>query len=861
MWRRLVPSSPGRRQAFGSAPCRSTRPFLNYSASSLAVEPFQGSFTLSSFHASIAFSSRPAFAINHEYDQVQSDLEGRNNTLGQNADYSGLHSQNIKWSFMEIPHYHWNFIQDPIQIHPDRLKALRQSSDQFRQNYGGGFKGSTDTEIVNNPVQQSENFSRFCGPENGRLQQTTQQNSYVAHQEKPRELVQMPHGFKSQSSSGSPGSINHNYMQHSAEYQQNTVDYNVRSISAQNQILSDCYRNNALHQPSVDTRRYQQSPQVGQYHQRLQFEQYQQSPQVGHYHQRPQFGHYHQRLQFKQYQQSPQVGHYHQSPQVGQYQKSFQVRQYQRYPQFRQYEQSPQVRQYEQSPHVRQYEQSPHVRQYEQIPQSGQYQKIPQVGQYQQSPHVRQYEKSPQIGQYQQIPQVGQYQQCPRGGEPTEASDSDPNSVKGTFEKLDLFCKEGNVKEAMEVGQYQQSPQGGEPAEASDSDPTSVKGTLEELDLFCKEGEVKEALKVLDMLQRQDVHVNLDRYIQLMDACGEAKALEEAKSVHENMKLLSPLEVSTYNRILEMYSKCGSMEDASMVFDNMPKRNLTSWDIMITWSAKNGHGEDAIDLFTQFKEAGLKPDGQMFIGVFYACSIVGDANEGLLHFKSMRKDYGIVPTTDHYVSVVDMLGSIGLLDEALEFIEKMTLEPNVDVWKTLMHYCRVHGFLELGDRCAELVDQLNPSCLNEQAKAGLIPVSESDLVKKKEKKQIAAKNLLEVRSRVHEYRAGDRSHPDNEKFYSLLRGLREQMKEAGYIPETRFVLHDIDQEGKEDALLSHSERLAVADGLLASSARSPIRVIKNLRVCGDCHSALKIISKIVADKADGYVVQYDHLVE
>ncbi|XP_062103294.1 pentatricopeptide repeat-containing protein At2g25580-like [Humulus lupulus] len=125
----------------------------------------------------------------------------------------------------------------------------------------------------------------------------------------------------------------------------------------------------------------------------------------------------------------------------------------------------------------------------------------------------------------------------------------------------------------------------------------------------------------------------------------------------------------------------------------------------------------------------------------------------------------------------------------------------------------------------------------------LIPVKSSDFVKEKEKKKDPS--LLEVRSQVHEYRAGDTSHPENDKIYAKLRGLREQMKEAGYIPETRFVLHDIDQESKEDALLAHSERLAVAYGLLSSSARSPIRVIKNLRVCGDCHNALKIISKIV----------------
>ncbi|KAK9274420.1 hypothetical protein L1049_019235 [Liquidambar formosana] len=294
-----------------------------------------------------------------------------------------------------------------------------------------------------------------------------------------------------------------------------------------------------------------------------------------------------------------------------------------------------------------------------------------------------------------------------------------------------------------------------------------------------------------------------------------------------------------------MYSQCGSMENAFMVFNKMLDRNLTSWDTMITWLAKNGLGEDAIDLFTRFKKAGLKPDAEMFIGVFSACSVLGDIEEGMLHLESMSKEYGIVPTMKHYVSVVDMLGSSGYLDEALELIEKMPLEPSIDVWETLMNFCRIHGNVELGDRCAELVEQLDPSRLAEQSKVGLIPVKASDIEKEKEKKKLASQNLLEVRSRVHEYRAGDTSHPENDKIYAQLRGLKAQMKEAGYVPETRFVLHDIDQEGKEEALLAHSERLAVAYGLLSSPARSPIRVIKNLRVCGDCHNALKIISKIV----------------
>ncbi|KAI4345648.1 hypothetical protein L6164_012748 [Bauhinia variegata] len=110
--------------------------------------------------------------------------------------------------------------------------------------------------------------------------------------------------------------------------------------------------------------------------------------------------------------------------------------------------------------------------------------------------------------------------------------------------------------------------------------------------------------------------------------------------------------------------------------------------------------------------------------------MLGDIVEGMLHFESMSKDYGIEPTMAHYVSVVDMFGSAGHLDEAFEFIEKMPMEPSVDIWETLMNLCRVHGHLELGDRCAELVEQLDPSPLNEQSKAGLIPIKASDLTKR-----------------------------------------------------------------------------------------------------------------------------------
>lgn len=371
-------------------------------------------------------------------------------------------------------------------------------------------------------------------------------------------------------------------------------------------------------------------------------------------------------------------------------------------------------------------------------------------------------------------------------------------------------------------------------------------GTIEELDDVCKEGKMEEVVKVLELLEKNQIPVDLSRYLMLMKACGEAEAAKEAKVIHNHiMRSDSDLKVSTYNKILEMYGKCGSMDDAVTVFNAMPKRNLTSWDTMITWLAKSGQGELAIEYFAEFKKLGLIPDDQMFLGVFAACSAVDDVIEGMYHFHSMSKDYGIVPTMEHYVSIVNMMGEVGYLDEALDFIEKMPVEPSVKVWETLMNLSRAYGHIELGDRCAELIDLIDPTLLDDQSKAGLIPAKASDIAKEKEKKKAASGNLLAVRSRVHEYRAADKSHPETERIYALLRGMKEQMREAGYVPETRFVLHDIDQESKEEALLAHSERLAVAYGLMSSPARAQMRIIKNLRVCGDCHSALKIISKLV----------------
>nr|DAD39137.1 TPA_asm: hypothetical protein HUJ06_013460 [Nelumbo nucifera] len=236
-------------------------------------------------------------------------------------------------------------------------------------------------------------------------------------------------------------------------------------------------------------------------------------------------------------------------------------------------------------------------------------------------------------------------------------------------------------------------------------------------------------------------------------------------------------------------------------------------------------GDDGLQLFEQMRKLGLRPDAQTFLAVLSACASAETVEEGFIHFESMKNEYGISPGIEHYLGVVDVLGASGHVTEAKEFIENMPVEPTAAVWETLMNFAKLHGDIDLEDHAEELLVVLDSS----KAVANKIPTQPP--------KKRSAVNMLEGKNRVSEYRSATPYKGEEVK------GLN--MKEAGYVPDTRYVLHDIDQEAKEQALLYHSERLAIAYGLISTPARTPLRIIKNLRVCGDCHNAIKIMSKIV----------------
>ncbi|BAU02983.1 hypothetical protein LR48_Vigan10g003200 [Vigna angularis] len=343
---------------------------------------------------------------------------------------------------------------------------------------------------------------------------------------------------------------------------------------------------------------------------------------------------------------------------------------------------------------------------------------------------------------------------------------------------------------------------------------------------LCEEGKHDRVMELMGQGATADYRV----YLALLNLCEHTRSLELGKRAHEFLRRSTFRgDVELSNRLIGMYSKCGSVKDARRVFDQMQERNTASWHLMIGGYTANGLACDGLLAFQKMKHAGVPLDGQTFELVLAACAQAEAVEEGLLHLESMKEN-GIVPRVEHYLEVINIMGNAGRLNEAEEFIEKIPIEVGAEGWESLRNFARIHGNLDLEDRAEELLKYLDPS---------KTIVDKLPMPPRKKQHDI---NMLEEKNRVTEYRY---SIPYKEEAHEKLGGLSGQMREAGYVPDTRYVLHDIDEEEKEKALQYHSERLAIAYGLISTPPRTTLRIIKNLRICGDCHNAIKIMSKIV----------------
>ncbi|XP_042477792.1 pentatricopeptide repeat-containing protein At4g21065-like [Macadamia integrifolia] len=365
-----------------------------------------------------------------------------------------------------------------------------------------------------------------------------------------------------------------------------------------------------------------------------------------------------------------------------------------------------------------------------------------------------------------------------------------------------------------------------------------------------------EALRMFARMEDDGVAPNDATVVSVLRACADVGAMGIGQKVHkmvEHREIASKANVCT--ALIDMYAKCGCIDSARRVFDTIVNKDVFAWTAMLSGLASHGRSKEAIDLFNELIEANLKPDVRTVTAVLSACRNAGWVTEGYHFFNDMEMKYGIRPTIQHYGCVVDLLARAGHLKDAEEFIKNMPVEPDAVLWRTLIWACRVYGDTERGERLTSHLQPLKTDSNdcgsyvllgNVYALAG--KWREKAKVRKLMNKQRLSKppgtSRVEVNGVIHEFVAGDSSHPEAERIYRRLDEIAERLREEGHHPKVSEVLLDIEDEEKVTQLQHHSEKLAVAFGLINSSTGTPIRVVKNLRSCADCHSVMKLVSKI-----------------
>ncbi|XP_071705018.1 putative pentatricopeptide repeat-containing protein At5g13230, mitochondrial [Rutidosis leptorrhynchoides] len=363
------------------------------------------------------------------------------------------------------------------------------------------------------------------------------------------------------------------------------------------------------------------------------------------------------------------------------------------------------------------------------------------------------------------------------------------------------------------------------------------------------------ALTLFSDMLKDHVWLTEVTYSSVLRACANLTILEPGIQIHcVTIKTLYENDVVVANSLIDMYGKCGSIKSARLVFNAISQKDVVSWNAMISGYSMHGLGKEALIMFETMNKTDVKPDQLTFVGVLSACSNIGMLKEGEMYFNSMVKDYLIEPCMEHYTCMVSLFGKLGQLVKAMDLIDKIPCEPSVMVWRALLGACVIHKNVELGELCAKRVLELEPydestyvllSNMYASAKRwDNVALVRKNMKKKKVKKEPGF-SWIENQGIVHYFTVGDSSHRDVRLINGILEWLNLKIRKMGYVSNHDVILLDVEDDEKARLLWVHSERLALAFGLVSTPSGSPIRIIKNLRFCLDCHDVFKIISKIV----------------
>lgn len=419
-----------------------------------------------------------------------------------------------------------------------------------------------------------------------------------------------------------------------------------------------------------------------------------------------------------------------------------------------------------------------------------------------------------------------------------QASDVPPNVITWNA-MISGYIQNGNEDEAMDL--FQRMEKDGKVKRNTASWNSLIAG-------YQQLGQKNNALGVFQKMQSFGFSPNYVTILGVLRAFVYLVAANKVKEIH-GFVLRRNLESSlpVMNSLIDTYAKTGNIVYSRTIFDGMPSTDIITWNSLIAGYVLHGCWHAALDLFSQISNCGLKPNRGTFFSIILAHSLAGMVDEGKKVFSSITEGYQIIPMTEHYSAMIDLYGRSGNLGEAMKFIEDMPIKPDSSVWEALLTASRIHGNLGLAVHAIENLLNLDPGNVLSQrliVQTYAICGKAQDALKvRKLGKEIMMRKALgqswiEVKNILYTFATGDRSGPCSDLLYSWLQHIPENVK-----AHSTHCGFRIEEEEKEEISGVHSEKLALAFALIGSSqVPHTIRILKNIRMCGDCHETAKYVS-------------------
>ncbi|EFJ30971.1 hypothetical protein SELMODRAFT_169299 [Selaginella moellendorffii] len=365
------------------------------------------------------------------------------------------------------------------------------------------------------------------------------------------------------------------------------------------------------------------------------------------------------------------------------------------------------------------------------------------------------------------------------------------------------------------------------------------------------------ALSLFREMEVDGVQPNSVTFVSAIDACAGVGALRRGTQLHERVRCLGlDKDVPVATALVNLYGKCGRLEEAEAVFLGMKKKNLLTWTSIAMAYGQNGHGSRSLKLLHGMELQGMKPDGIVFVAILVSCNYAGQMSKGLHYYNLMTQDFGIAPAVEHCGCMVDILGRAGKLEAAEQLINTMKFESSL-AWMMLLTACKAHNDTARAARAAEKIFQLEPKNATPYVLLSSVFCAAGSWEAAEETRRrmdgrgvqrLLGRSSIEIGDRVHEFVAASDVLPHHlvGEIFAALEKLGREMQGAGYVPDATAVrLRDVEEGGKENAVPYHSEMLALGLGIISTPAGTPLRITKNLRMCSDCHIATKFVSKLV----------------